>query len=135
MRRVASVYARAGARTDYFLASQGSFGGLHRRVRSYAGTTALPVRQQTVKHKFGIELEKVVYYDAQGRKVLAERYEGHLLTRLELWEYPANHARFNKPTAQWLLVRGDYLRHEFLRAPNHTTIGYYYNLRPPGELL
>ena len=64
-----------------------------------------------MKHKFGVELHKVSYFDATGRRVLAERYEGGQLTRLELWEYPARRTQYGRPTATWLLVRGDYLRH------------------------
>ncbi|MGI4886214.1 MAG: hypothetical protein ACRYFR_14760 [Janthinobacterium lividum] len=65
--------------------------------------------------------------------MLAERYEGHQLTRLELWEYPAQRTQHGRPTATWLLVRGDYLRHQFFSAPKHFTTNYYHNLRPPGE--
>lgn len=134
LRRVRGVYAQAEARTGYFTASQGSFGGLHRRAKSFSGVAGPRVQREVVKRKFGIELEKVVYFDAAGHKVLAERYEGHQLTRLELWEYPVNLTRLNRPAAKWLLVRGDYLRHECWPAPHHTVTSYYQR-RPPGEPL
>ena len=134
MRRVAQVYAQAAARTGYFSATQGAWGGLHRRVHAYARVAGPLVKVEAVKHKFGVELHKVAYFDATGRQVLAERYEGQQLTRLELREYPARRTRYGRPTATWLLVRGDYLRHRFLAAPDHTTIDYYYyQLRPAGE--
>ena len=89
-----------------------------------------------MKHKKrGGELQKIAYYDTAGRQVLAERYEGHQLTRLELWEYPTKRTQTGRPTAMWLLVRGDYLRHQFLSAPKHLIINYYYTLRLPGETL
>lgn len=136
MRRVRQVYAQAEAHTGYFHAARGSFGGLHRRVQTYARTSRpLLVKREAVKHKFGVELQKVRYYDDAGHVVLAERYEGHQLVWLELWEYPARRTQYGRPAATWLLVRGDYLRHRFLSAPNHTTINYYYQLRPAGEAL
>lgn len=133
LRRVARVYAQAEARAGYFNASQGAFGGLHRRVRTYARAAGPLVKREVVKHKFGTELQTVKYYDATGRQVLAERYEGRRLTRLELREYPAQRTRYGRPTATWLLVRGDYLRHQFFSAPKHFTTNYYHTLRPPGE--
>ena len=47
-----------------------------------------------------------MYRDIKGRKVMTERYEGHQLTRLELFEYKA---LLSSPASRWLLVRGDYL--------------------------
>jgi hypothetical protein len=91
------------------------------------------VKHEVVKHSFGIELQKVNYFDATGRRVLAERYEGGQLTRLELREYPAPRPQSGQPAASWLLVRGDYLRHQFQSTPTHSTIHYYHNLRPAGE--
>ncbi|WP_125916783.1 hypothetical protein [Hymenobacter coccineus] len=89
-----------------------------------------------MKHKKrGGELQKISYFDATGRRVLAERYEGGQLTRLELREYPARRTQYGRPTASWLLVRGDYLRHQFLSAPTHATTHYYHRLRPAGECL
>ncbi|TPG63583.1 hypothetical protein [Hymenobacter nivis] len=129
MYRVAQIHAQAEARAGYFSASQGSFGGLHRRVRTYARSAGPLVKREVVKHRFGVELQKVAYYDAAGHQVLTERYEDRQLTRLELWEYPAS----GRPTANWLLVRGDYLRHQFLSAPTHATVHYYHRLRPVGE--
>ncbi|AMJ65717.1 hypothetical protein AXW84_09965 [Hymenobacter sp. PAMC 26628] len=133
MRGVAQVYAQAEARAGYFAASHGSFGGLHRRVRTYARASGPLVKREVVKHKFGVELQKVSYYDATGRQVLAERYEGRQLTRLELWEYPSPRTQPSPPAAKWLLVRGDYLRHQFMSTPTHFTTHYYHNLRPSGE--
>ena len=115
--RVAQIRTRTESLQFSFTATQGSFGGLHRKVKSYAGTPpsisatgevmrALVVRQQTVKHRYGIKLEKLVYRDIKGRKVMTERYEGHQLTRLELFEYKA---LLSSPASRWLLVRGDYL--------------------------
>ena len=108
--RVAQIRTRTESLQFFFTATQGSFGGLHRKVKSYAGTppsiSATVVRQQTVKHRYGIKLEKLVYRDIKGRKVMTERYEGHQLTRLELFEYKA---LLSSPASRWLLVRGDYL--------------------------
>ena len=110
MRRVAGARAQAEERSTYFNATKGSFGGLHRRIKSYAGVGKFIVKQQIVRQRNGTELEKVTYYDTYGRKVLAERYEGRLLTRLELVEY--SNASEPVLTDRWLLVRGDYLRHD-----------------------
>lgn len=102
-------------------------------MHPYARAAGPPVKFEVVKHKFGVELHKVSYFDATGRQVLAERCEGRQLTRLELWEYPARRTQYGRPTATWLLVRGDHLRHQFLSGPKHFTTHYYHSLRPPGE--
>lgn len=41
----------AEARAGYFAASQGAFGGLHRRVLTYAHAAGLLVKFEVVKHK------------------------------------------------------------------------------------
>ena len=106
MRKVAAVRTRSDARQMRFIATQGTFGGLHRRIRSYGGLNMV-LKKHTVKYRFGIALERVTYRDLLGRLLLSERYEGQQLTRLELSEYPE---RFKNPAnAKWLLVRGDYL--------------------------
>ncbi|MFD1470341.1 hypothetical protein ACFQ48_19090 [Hymenobacter caeli] len=136
MRRVTNVHAQTAARLGAFQASQGSFGGLHRRVRSYVGELGPRnslIKWQTVKYRFGIELEKVVYYDLYSRKVLTERYEGRRLVRLELREYPAALTALNKPTATWLLVRGSYLRHKTQPFGVAPTTSYYFDQPRPGE--
>jgi hypothetical protein len=78
----------------------------------YAGVTtpagAGLVKTQTIKHRFGVELERVVFYDAKGRTILTERREDHLLTRLELFEYAEG---FNQSKSEWLFVQGGYLKH------------------------
>ena len=145
LHRVARTRAQAEARTSSFKATQGSLGGLHRKVWNYAGvpqnavnavgveTSPAPgvVRQQTVRHRYGIELEKVVYRDIKGRKVLTERYEDHRLTRLELFEYQEP---FNTPVSGWLLVQGDYLRYTSTpiftanKSPSQTS--YFFRSRP-----
>ena len=146
LRRVARARSQAEAQISYFRAVQGSFGGLHRKVRSYVGipkslanaggdqTSSVLVKQQAVKHRYGIELEKVTYRDAKGRKVLTERYEGHQLTRLELFEY---NDPFNAPVGSWLLVRGDYLRYTFsavsLVYKGGQQRSYFFRPRPAGE--
>ena len=126
MRRVASIHAQTEIRMGVFKASQGSFGGLHRRVWTYASSSVVNesgsttpaglVKRQTIKHRYGIELEKVCYYDAKDRKVLSERYEGNQLTRLELLEYSTT---YNSLMAKWIFVRGNYLLHTV----RSTTIG------------
>ncbi|MCC3153418.1 hypothetical protein Q3A66_10505 [Hymenobacter sp. BT770] len=146
MRRVDRVHAQAELRMASFKSTRGSFGGLHRRVRSYDATTA-PfisdtgvrsatthlVKSQLTKQRDGIELEKVRYYDPKGRLVLSEQYEGHRLTQLELLEYPE---LLNVPTTTWLLVRGDYI----MRTSNPDSItktpkkiSYYFSYRPNAE--
>ena len=91
---------------------------------------------EVVKHKKrGGELQKIAYHDTAGRQVLAERYEGHQLTRLELWEYPTKRTQTGRPTAMWLLVRGNYLWHQFISALEHLITNYHYTLRLPGETL
>ena len=141
MRRVAGIRAEAEPRMGVFKTSQGTLGGLHRKVLTYAGnsivnengntTPAGLVKRQVVKHRFSIELEKVVYYDAQHRKVLAERYEDHQLTRLELLEYRQG---FNSPAATWLFVPGDYMAHRFeLLSPGGKStrqVSYFFRPRP-----
>ena len=116
--RVARIRTQTESLQTSFTATQGSFGGLHRKIKSYAGipwstigatgeqTRTLVVRQQTVKYRYGIELETLVYRDGKGRNVMTERYEDHHLTRLELFEYGP---LLSSATARWLLVRGDYL--------------------------
>lgn len=150
LHRVARTRAQADARISSFKAVQGSLGGLHRRVRSYAGTpqgivvanagsnqtSSGVVKQQTIKYRYGIELEKVVYHDAKGRKVLTERYEGHQLTRLELFEY---NEPFSAPLGSWLLVRGDYLRYIFspvslvYKGGQQKSYFFRFRPRPAGE--
>jgi hypothetical protein len=145
LHRVERTQAQFEARISFFKASQGTFGGLHRKVRSYAGTlksvvNALGVqsswgmvKKQTIKHRYGIELEKIVYRDVKGRKVLTERYEGHQLTRLELFEY---NQPFSAPVGSWLLVRGDYLRYTFspvsLVYKGQQQKSYFFRARPSG---
>jgi len=121
MQKVRTVRAQVEDRLVFFKSTKGSFNGLHRRVKGYSaasrekngvdgvmnlGANGL-IKGQVIKTRFGIELEKVNYYDYKDRKVLSERYENHQLTRLELVEYD--------PTgiivSEWLLVRGDYLKH------------------------
>ncbi|MDB5268437.1 MAG: hypothetical protein JWP58_1477 [Hymenobacter sp.] len=148
LHRVARTRGQAEARISSFKAVQGSFGGLHRKVRSYAGVPKSVVvvnagavqngsgmvKQQTIKHRYGIELEKIVYRDVKGRKVLTERYEGHQLTRLELFEY---NEPFSAPVGSWLLVRGDYLRYIYspvsLVYKNGQQKSYFFRPRPGGE--
>ncbi|MGY3088468.1 hypothetical protein ACVWYF_001501 [Hymenobacter sp. UYAg731] len=146
LHRVARARSQAEARISSFRAVQGSFGGLHRKVRSYAGTPKSManavgvqtisgiVKQQTIKHRYGIELEKIVYRDVKGRNVLTERYEGHQLTRLELFEYAEP---FGAPVGSWLLVRGDYLRYTFspisLIYKGGQQKSYFFRPRPVSE--
>ncbi|MBD2723540.1 hypothetical protein [Hymenobacter armeniacus] len=122
MRRVATVRSEAESRMGFFKSSQGSLGSAHRRVQAYAKAKGVSsfysgvstpagagvVKTQTIKRRFGVELEKVVFYDAKGRQTLIERRENHVLTRLELREYPQD---LSLPNSRWLFVRGDYLMH------------------------
>ena len=121
-------------------------GGLHRKIKSYAvsykaaisgdgiNSASRLVVRKTLKHRFGIELEKVVHYDANNHVVLRERYEGRRLTRLELFEYKAP---LNSLVASWLFVRGDYLRHASapisLAYKAKQQKRYYHSPRPSGE--
>ena len=141
MRRVAGVRARAEERSNYFTATKGSFGGLHRRVRSYAGVARFIVKQQIIRQRDGTELEKAAYYDPYGQQVLTERYEGHLLTRLELFEY--SDAPGHPLKDHWLLVRGDYLRHDLapttvvsptgVRNTSFQQTSYFFRPLPAGQ--
>ena len=142
MRRVADVRAEAEARMSYFKTTTGSLGGLHREVKSYAGVATFLVKRQVVRQCYGTELEKLDYYDVYGRKVLAERYEGRQLTRLELLEYPATPGKFR--VGRWLLVRGDYLQHDVVsataaisptgeRKPAAQQTSYFFHAQPISE--
>jgi hypothetical protein len=144
--RVARIRAQAAARQSSFKTVQGTLGGLHRTVKTYAGVpqgvvnavgfqmASLVVKEQTIKHRYGIELEKVVYRDAKGRKVLTERYEGHQLMRLEVLEYGD---LLSAPSGRWLLVHGDYLRYS--SAPTNLAYkgkeqqSYFFRPSPAGE--
>ena len=120
LHRVARIRTQTEGLQTSFTATKGSLGGLHRKIKSYAGTPqsvvnavgeatrTLVVKQQTIKHRYGIELETIVYRDSKGHKVLTERYEEHQLTRLVLFEY---NELLSAPVASWLLVRGDYIRY------------------------
>jgi hypothetical protein len=80
-------------------------------------------------------LAAVVYYDAQRRISLKERYEAHRLVRLELFEY--NLPVINLPSSSWLFLRGDYVRH--LATPGSLTFrntgreSYFFKPRPSEE--
>ncbi|UOQ98072.1 hypothetical protein MUN81_00940 [Hymenobacter sp. 5317J-9] len=122
MRRVEAVRSEAESRMGFFKSSEGSLGSAHRRVQAYAKAKGVSsfysgvstpagagvVKTQTIKRRFGVELDKVVFYDAKGRKTLIERHENHVLTRLELLDYAQD---LNLPNSRWLFVRGDYLMH------------------------
>ena len=61
------IRAKAEPRMGVFKASQGTLGGLHRKVLTYAGnyvvyengntTLAGLIKRQIIKHRYGIELE------------------------------------------------------------------------------
>ncbi|MDO7848903.1 hypothetical protein Q5H92_21235 [Hymenobacter sp. M29] len=122
LRLVGKLRTEAEGHMGFFKSSKGTFGGLHHRVKTYATSFSgnidysgvkTPsgiglVKRQVVKRRFGVELEKVAYYDAKGRKVLLERYEDHRLTRLETFEYIE---LLSRPASYWLFVRGNYLKH------------------------
>lgn len=146
LHRVARIRMQTEGLQTSFKATKGSLGGLHRKIESYAGTPrsivsstgeetrTLVVKQQTIKHRYGIELEKIVYHDSVGHKVMTERYEGHQLTRLELFEYDE---LLSAPVSSWLLVRGDYIRYN--SAPisladgyKHQT-SYFFRALPAGQ--
>ena len=134
MRKAAAIRAEAAARQMHFRAKQGSFGGLHRRIKSY-GLIVSSLKKHTVKYRYGIMLERVTYRDLLGRVLLSERYEGQQLTWLELSEYPN---KFNTPaSAKWLFVHGDYLKYTPLltspigRVAQKTQ--YFYKARPLPE--
>ena len=146
MRLVATVHAQDESRRSHFKASMGSFGGLHRRVRTFDGTPkdnsilSAPgslsniTKKQVIKHRFGIELEKVTYYDSRGREVLKERYEAQQLICLELLEYPEMRPYLkvpNEPSSKWLFVRGDYLSHIMLIGSKRSSSFFY--SRPSAE--
>ena len=134
MRKVAAIRAESDTRQMYFKATQGTFGGLHRRIKSYRVLT-LALKKHTVKYRSGIALERVTYRDLQGRLRLSERYEGQQLTRLELTEYPK---KFGNPvSAKWLFVRGDYLKYTALLPSPTGSIAqksqFFYQARPVAE--
>jgi hypothetical protein len=144
--RATAIRAQTDAHLSFFTARQGSLGGLHRKVLAYNRTPGTVIRntevkgpsalfrKQTIKHRYGIELEKTAYYDTKGRLLLLERREGHQLTRLELREYSA---LLNKPKAQWLFVRGDYLKYTTTQlnpAGNSSAKnGYFFSTRPAAD--
>ncbi|MDO7850885.1 hypothetical protein [Hymenobacter convexus] len=146
MRLAANVRREAEGRLAFFKTSQGSFGSVHRRVLGYASNkgakvdyagVATPagiglVEKITVKHRFGVELERVAFYDAKGRKILTERREDHILTRLELLEYAEG---FNRPNSRWLMVHGGYLMHSAQRTLALATkkTFYYFQTLPAAE--
>jgi hypothetical protein len=140
MRLAVNIRAQAETRMGYFKATKGSFGGLHRRIKSYTSispTISLDgtqetflVKRQIIKRRDGIAFEKIKYYDTRGRLVLAERYEDHLLTRLELRQFPEDNKIF---TTKWVFVRGDYV----MRASKFLLMGsrrerksYFFSPRP-----
>ena len=118
--QAARIRAQALARAAGFESSQGNFGGPHRRTKTYAGvpqgvvnaigfkTTSPLVERQVIRHRYGMELEKRVYYDPKGHVILTEQFENQQLVRLLMTHYDA---AMNLPVAEWLLVRGDYLRY------------------------
>ena len=118
--QAARIRAQALARAAGFEYSMGSFGGPHRRINTYAGvpqgvvnavgsrTTSPLVERQIIRHRYGMELEKRVYYDLKGHVVLTEQFENQKLIRLRMTHYDA---ALNLPVTEWLLVRGDYLRY------------------------
>lgn len=110
MQRVARSRSQSEALIKSFAAREGTMGGLHRRVKAFAGPprSSQIVKKQVIKRRFGVELEKLSYYDGKGRKVLVERYEGRQLVHLELFEYSEP---LNLPVSSWLFVRGDYVRY------------------------
>ena len=146
MQKVRTVRAQVEDRLVFFKSTKGSFNGLHRRVKGYSAalkakseynyatessSSAGLVKEQVVKTRFGIELEKVNYYDYKDRKVLSERYENHQLTRLELVEYdPTGIA-----VSEWLLVRGGYLKHTAkpIQATASKRIMYFFNTLPVAQ--
>ena len=118
--QAARIRAQTLARAAGFEASVGSFNGPHRRIKTYAGvpqgvvnavgfqTNSPLVERQTIRHRYGMELEKRVYYDLKGRVVLTEQFENQKLIRLRMTHYDT---AMNLPVTEWLLLRGDYLRY------------------------
>jgi len=116
--QAARIRTQALARAAGFESSMGNFNGPHRRIKTYAGvpqgavnavgflTTSPLVERQTIRHRYGMELEKRVYYDLKGHIILTEQFENQKLIRLRMTHYDA---ATNLPVAEWLLVRGDYL--------------------------
>ena len=101
VRRVVNVRTEAEARTIYFKITTGALEGLHQKVKSYAGVATFLVKRQVVRQCYGTELEKLDYYDVYGRKVLAERYEGRQLTRLDCWSTLPLRANFGWAGGCW----------------------------------
>lgn len=114
------IRARALARAAGFESSQGNFGGPHRRTKTYADipqgvvnsvgflNVSPLVKRQIIRHRYGMELEKRLYYDQKGHAILVEQFENQQLIRLWMRHYDAT---MNLPVTEWLLVRGDYLRY------------------------
>ena len=66
------------------------------------------VERQIIRHRYGRDLEKRVYYDHKSYVILTEQFENRQLTRLRMTRYDA---AMNLPMTEWLLVHGDYLRY------------------------
>lgn len=141
--QAARIRAQALARAAGFKSKLGTFGGPHRRIKTYAGTpqgavnseglfgVSPLVERQIVRHRYGVELEKRVYYDPKGNVILTEQFENQQLIRLRLRHY---NATTNLPVAEWLLVRGDYLHYTtaaaslVYKSARHTQ--YFFRPRP-----
>ena len=120
--RAARVRARTQGRIAQFRTSFASLRGTRRKVVSFgqlkvkkriAGAPIITrVKRQIFKHKTtGSELEKIYYYGAGNRLLLAEYYQEQQLVRLELHEYPlreGNEVETAFRHSKWLL--GDYLQ-------------------------
>ena len=144
--RAARVRAFVDGRIAWSHSSFLALAGISRRTKSFAhghstkNTAAVSgftlVKKQITKHKTRTaDVAKVYYYSANGKLVLAELYQQHLLVRVRLYEYSSRNGRaFNHAFRESEWVRGDYL-HLILR--NATEDGgparsYYFTTpRPP----
>ena len=141
--QAARIRNQALAQAAGFESSHGNLGGPHRRTKTYAGvpqgvvnpvgflTISPLVKRQIVRHRYGMELEKRVYYDLKGHVILTEQFENQQLIRLRMTHYDAN---LGLPVTEWLLVRGDYLRYTTaavsLEYKRNRRTQYFFRARP-----
>lgn len=107
-RLLSTTYANAETLALSFHAVRSNFGSTHRRVKSYSDTGLKQlVKREVVKQRFGMQVNKVTYYDSKSRRFLKERYENNQLIWLTFKQYQEP---FNGPAVTWLFVRGNYLK-------------------------
>ena len=144
--RAARVRALTEARIAWSHSSFLALAGTSRRTISFArgrseqgkptSKAFRKIKRQVTKHKtHSADVAKVYYYAADGKLVLAELYQQHLLVRVQLYEYGERNGRalaYPYRKSEW--VRGDYLHLSLRNAPGDggRPRNYYFNApRPP----